>query len=64
MTKTTGYGHRVVEKWNGWYELSWKSDYAVGNLRDWRVMRRDTDRAGAERFAKKWNVRIEGRDDA
>lgn len=55
-----GYGHRV--RYIGWdtYRLSWCYDkyYVTSRLRFPRHMTRDTDRAGAERFAKKWGVPI------
>ena len=54
------YGHRAAEKAGGDYELSWVVDrYVRGSrLRFPTVYRRWTDRAGAERFAKKWGVEI------
>lgn len=53
-----GYGHRIWRLYPGVYRLSWCWDqkYATSRLRFPRHLTRDTDRAGAERFARKWNV--------
>jgi hypothetical protein len=42
------------------YRLHWVVDryYSWSNLRHPRSYRRDTDEAGAKRFAKRWNVEI------
>ena len=56
----SGYGHRIHYVGFGCYRLSWMHDrhYANSRLRWPRRMTRDTDRKGAERFAKKWNVTV------
>jgi hypothetical protein len=60
-SRPSSYGHRVryVPEWD-YYRLSWTSDryYEGSQLRHPYVRTRDTDRKGAERFAKKWKVEI------
>ena len=55
-----GYGHHI--QWLGpdHYRLSWSWDayYASSRLRHPRKMTRDTDRAGADRFAKKHGIKV------
>lgn len=54
-----GYGHHVHKLDDGYsYEVSWKYDNTYGRVRFPRVMRRLTDRKGAERFAKKWKTKL------
>jgi hypothetical protein len=56
-------GHRVkfVPDWGGYYFLSWTVDryYPGSRLRHPSSHTRETDRKGAERFAKKWKIEIE-----
>lgn len=58
----SSHGHRVryVPEFGGYYLMYWTVPQQVGRLRYPRGCRRQTDRAGAERFAKKWGVSIEG----
>jgi hypothetical protein len=53
-----GYGHRVVKLCFGGYRLSWKWDrYYDGQRCSYpQVVHRDTDKAGAERFVKRWKL--------
>lgn len=53
-----GYSHRISKIMEGWYEISWTYDryYDGSRLRHPTGMRRQTDEAGARRFAKKWGV--------
>lgn len=50
------YAHNIRKLMYGTYRLSWSFDmkYSGSRLRFPRTVTRDTDRAGAERFAKKW----------
>lgn len=51
-----GSGHRI-ELVGGIYRLRWYYEVKTGRIgrqRGHRRITRDTDRAGAERFAKKW----------
>lgn len=50
--------HRIRTGLFGFYVISWTVDrYVQGSRLRWpTTYRRDTDRAGAERFAKKWDV--------
>jgi hypothetical protein len=57
LLKGGGYGHNIAPM-PGFYRLSWKYDVKHGRIRYPRIMSRDTDRAGAERFAKKWGLRV------
>lgn len=52
------YGHRIRRLGPGWFLLSWAVDryYAGSRLRFPRTTSRDTDFAGAKRFAKKWGL--------
>jgi len=54
------YGHRVSKVGPDHYRLQWTVDryYAGSRLRHPRVDWRDTDKAGAERFAKRWGVEV------
>ena len=51
------YGHRIQRFGQDEYRLSWVVDfYHAGNRqRHPRQFRRDTDEAGARRFAAKWD---------
>lgn len=57
-----GYGHRIQRVGPDHYRLSWTHDrkYAGSRLRHPVTVRRDTDEAGARRFAAKWGVRMPG----
>lgn len=52
------YRHRIHRIAHDDYEISWRVDFKYGGsrLRHAQVRRRYTDKKGAERFAKKWNV--------
>jgi hypothetical protein len=51
-------GHSIHKIMDGWYRLSWSVDryYPSSRLRHPRGCHRDTDEAGALRFAKRWGV--------
>ena len=53
-----GSRHRI--HYDGWgiYTLSWRYEvkYSGSRLLSHRSMSRTTDKKGAERFAKKWNI--------
>jgi hypothetical protein len=54
-----GYGHRVQKLGPDWgYRLHWTWDryYPDQRVRYPQRMYRDTDRAGAERFVKRWGL--------
>lgn len=55
-----GYGHRIRDAGHGVYVISWQFDVKLGGsrLRSSRVVQRDTDREGAERFAKRWGLSL------
>lgn len=52
------YGHAIQRLGNDHFRLSWVVDryYPTSRLRHPRVCTRDTDEAGARRFAKRWGV--------
>ena len=52
------YGHRIHRFDDDCYRLSWVCDtyHSGSRLRHPKMTVRDTDRKGAERFAKKWGV--------
>jgi hypothetical protein len=54
------YGHSVRQIGRDHYRLSWSFDVKIAGSRlRWpRTFTRDTDAAGAERFAEKWQVAI------
>lgn len=59
-----GKHHRIQYHGGGIYVLSWQYEikYTGSRLLFHRTMSRDTDRKGAERFAKKWGCELpEGR---
>ncbi len=60
VIKTGGYGHRIRYLGLGVYELSWSHDIRFTGVRHRtvRAIRRDTDRRGAERFARKCGCAI------
>jgi len=60
FSKSTSYGHRIRIICGDIYRLSWTVDryYSGSRLRHPRISERDTDKAGADRFAKKWNINI------
>jgi hypothetical protein len=51
-----GRHHRIAYLGGNDYRLSWSYEVKYGRLLSHRRMTRDTDRKGAERFAKKWGV--------
>ena len=54
----SSYGHRISVFMGDCYQLSLSFDVKLqgSRLRWSRTMTRDTDEAGALRFAKKWNI--------
>ena len=60
LVHRAAYGHAIRRIGPGHYRLSWTHDRKVAGsrLRFQATIRRDTDRAGAERFAKKWGVTL------
>jgi hypothetical protein len=52
------YGHRIQRFGGDHYRLTWTVDryYAGDRLRYPRRGTRDTDEAGAKRFAKRWGI--------
>jgi len=54
----SGHGHHIQRLGSDWYRLSWSWDKKYSGCRYTYPKRlsRDTDLAGAERFAKKWGV--------
>ncbi len=56
LLRTRGYSHRV--RYIGWgvWRISWVFDTKHRRIRYPRTLSRDTDLAGAQRFAKKWNL--------
>jgi len=56
LARAGGKNHRIKRIMFDVYELSWSYEVKYGGSRIlWhRTMRRDTDKKGAERFAKKW----------
>lgn len=57
---SSAYGHRIRYIGYDAYRLSWTWDayYANSRLRFPRTITRDTDKQGAERFAKKWQCNL------
>lgn len=58
LLKGGGYGHHIWRIGADHYRLSWKYDVKHGRIRYPRAMSRDTNQVGAQRFAKKWGVRM------
>jgi hypothetical protein len=59
---SSSYGHGVecLSAFHGEYRLHWTVDrYINGSRQRWPTKgRRDTDKAGAERFCKKWGCKM------
>lgn len=55
-----GYGHRIQRIQRDHYRLFWTFDRKIAGSRlRWpTTVTRDTDEAGAARFAKKWDVTL------
>lgn len=60
FSKTKSYDHRIQALGGGGYTISWTVDtkYEGSRLRYPTGHQRHTDRAGAERFAKKWGLKM------
>lgn len=58
MTNRRSYGHRIRQFEADHFRLFWTVDfhYPDSRLRHPRGFSRDTDKAGADRFARKWGV--------
>jgi hypothetical protein len=58
LASGNSYGHRIVREREDEYVISWRYDAKLSGsrLRFVRHRSRDTNRKGAERFAKKWGV--------
>ncbi len=56
LVRAGGYGHRIFRMGVDDYRIVWYYDVKAGRLRSSRKTSRDTNRRGAERFAKKWGV--------
>ncbi len=56
-TRRRGSRQHTIFYFNG-YVIAWRQDrhYYQSNIIEPMTIRRETDRAGAERFAKKWGV--------
>lgn len=56
--KSSAYGHRILDLGGGSFRVSWTIDryYRNSRLRHPTGYSRVTDRDGAIRFAKKWDV--------
>ena len=56
----SGYGHRIQRLGSDTFRLSWSWDkkYPGTRFRYPKRLSRVTDRAGALRFSKKWNVEM------
>ncbi|MCZ8104027.1 MAG: hypothetical protein O9972_39800 [Burkholderiales bacterium] len=57
---TTSYGHKISDLGGGCYRLQWTVDryYVRSRLRHPTGCHRDVERDGAERFAKRWDVKM------
>ncbi len=57
---STSYGHRIQHLGRDDYRISWTYDryYHGSRLRFPQSRSRDTDHAGALRFAKKWDAQM------
>lgn len=55
-----GYGHRIKFERTDEYRITWFYDryFSGSRLRHPTGRSRDTNRKGAERFAKKWNIKM------
>ena len=58
LVSSNSYGHKIVYERPDEYVLIWYFDTKSGRLRHPHKRVRDTNRRGAERFAKKWGVAL------
>lgn len=58
LARSGGKHHRIAHLGGGVYLISWRYEvkYAGSRLLFHRTLARETDKKGAERFAKKWGV--------
>lgn len=58
FSPSPSYNHGVSDIGHGCYRIHWTVDryYAGSRLRHPQIKSRDTDRDGALRFIKKWNI--------
>lgn len=54
LARAGGCRHHIRDLGWGSYRLSWQYEVKYGRLLGHRTITRDTDRNGAERFAKRW----------
>ncbi len=58
LVRAGGYGHRIYKIGDDEYLISWSYDTKPNGVR-YRIVKRSsryTDKKGAIRFAKKWNL--------
>lgn len=60
FSKSKSYGHSAVEFGAGVFQIGWTVDryYKNSRLRHPIGFRVSTDKEGAERFAKRWGIKI------
>lgn len=58
LIRSGSYGHKIIYERPDEYVLVWTTDSKVGRQRWPRKHVRDTNRKGAERFAKKWGIKM------
>lgn len=60
LIRSGSYSHKIVYERPDEYVLIWRTDHKSGGSRlRWpRVHQRDTNKKGAERFAKKWGIQM------
>lgn len=56
LVRAGGYGHRIRQAGDGMFWIAWSFDIKHGRIRYPQNRSRHTDRKGAERFAKRWDV--------
>jgi hypothetical protein len=58
LVRSGSYGHRIAKISNAEYLVSWSTDTKPSGCR-YRMVKRSsryTDKAGAERFCKRWKI--------
>lgn len=60
LARAGGYGHRIAKTGEGEYRVSWSYDtkYPDSKTRYVKRSSRYVDKAGAERFCKKWKIKM------
>ena len=60
LARSGSFAHRIRREREDEYVISWRTEVKLGRLRSMSTHSRDTNTAGAMRFAKKWGCEFPG----